>query len=702
MNMGKPRHTQRLWRVSLITVRARLLCVEFGRMVIHASFFALKSGGIMEENRHLGTERIGKLLLQFAIPSTFALIISCLYNIVDQIFVGNGIGYLGNAATGIVFPITVVGWGASVLFGDGMATFLSLSQGEGNTSGAGKSVANSILGSFCSGLVIIAVAYLWGDRLFYILGATDATIGLARDYGRVIFIMMPLALVQNTLASVIRADGSPKYSMVAMIVGAVINIIGDPLAIFVLGWGIKGAAFATILGQFVSFLICVAYLRRSRAFKVKAADFVPSWKHLKPVLPLGAGSFLTQLCIVATTIANNILFKTYGAASEYGADIPLSAFVVIIKLFQIILNIACGITAGALPIMGYNYGAKLYSRVKETFRLVVLSTLTVCAVATILFESIPLVFVKMFGSGSDPVYTAFAVKCLRIYLSLIIFTCLQKACAMFLQSIGHAKAAVPLSVLRDALLIALAIVMPLKMGIMGILWSAPVADLIAMAITAVVIARVWKRLSQDDSALVKAAQPIVQKSHPGVIVTIAREHGSAGKRIGQLVAQKMGVPCYYKEMVAIAAQESGLAREFISGINSDQNAIMRELYLSTEPVKQAIAAQDKAIRHIAMAGSCVIVGRAADYVLRDNEKLVRVFIHAPQDYRVKRVMEMYGDSHDAALKSISRSDTARATYYQMVSGEPWGDPHGYELCVDSSIGEEGAANLICDYVSHVR
>ena len=469
----------------------------------------------MEENYYLGQEKVGKLLLKFAIPSTLALIISCLYNIVDQIFVGNGVGYLGNAATGIVFPITVVGWGASVLFGDGMATLLSLSQGRGDTSTAGRSVANSILGSFLSGVVIIVVSYALGDSIFYALGATEATIGLTRDYGHIIFIMMPLALVQNTLASIIRADGSPKYSMAAMITGAVINMIGDPVAIFVLRWGIKGAALATILGQFVSFLICAAYLTRSRVFRVKPSDFIPSWEHLKPVLPLGAGSFLTQLCIVATTIANNILLKSYGEQSIYGPDISLSAFVVIIKLFQIILNIACGITAGALPIMGYNYGAQLYSRVKETFKLVVLSTLTVCVIATAMFESVPLIFVRMFGSDGGELYTAFATGCLRIYLSLVIFTCLQKACAMFLQSIGHTKAAVPLSVLRDLLLIALAILMPIRMGIKGILWSAPIADAIAMVITAIVVARVWRTLGADAQTSGQVEKEHLTRCHPG-------------------------------------------------------------------------------------------------------------------------------------------------------------------------------------------
>lgn len=650
----------------------------------------------MQENNYLGQQKVGKLLLQFAVPSTLALIISCLYNIVDQIFVGNGIGYLGNAATGIVFPVTVVGWGASVLFGDGMATLLSLCQGQGDTSAAGRSVANSILGSFLSGAAIAAVCCLLGDSLFYALGATEATIGLTRDYGRIIFLMMPLALVQNTMASIIRADGSPKYSMAAMLVGAVINMIGDPVAIFVLGWGIKGAALATILGQFVSFLICIAYLRRSRVFRVKAADFIPSWQSLKAVLPLGAGSFLTQLCIVATTIANNILLKSYGAQSEYGPDIPLSAFVVIIKLFQIILNIACGITAGALPIMGYNYGARLYGRVKEAFRLVVLSTLTVCIIATALFESVPLIFVRMFGTDGGGLYTDFAVGCLRIYLSLVTFTCLQKACAMFLQSIGRARAAVPLSVLRDVLLIALAILLPAQMGITGILWSAPVADAIAMAITAAVVIRVWRSMGADGQPANQ--RQALQKSRPGIIITISREHGSAGKRVGQLVAEKLGIPCYYKELAALAAQESGLAGEFISGINSDENAVMRELYLGSSAVRQAVIAQEKALNLIADSGSCVIVGRAADHVLQNRKNVVRIFIHAPKEYRVKKVMEMYGDTEQEGRRSIARSDSARSSYYRSISGQAWGDAHQYELSVDSSIGPEKTAQLICSYV----
>ena len=655
----------------------------------------------MENSNYLGTEKEGKLLQKFAIPCICSLIISCLYNIVDQIFVGNGVGYLGNAATGVIFPITVVGWGLSLFFGDGAAAALSVSLGRGETKDIHRSVGSAVLGSFFSGVMVIAIAYLWGDGLLRLIGATDANIQMAHEYGVIIFAMMPLAMTQNTLASIIRADGSPRYAMMAMLTGAVINIIGDPVAIFALDMGIRGAAWATILGQFVSFLICVAYLRHPKTFRMGAGSFRPSMALLKPVMALGTSSLLTQLSIVVITVVNNILLVKYGAVSVYGADIPLAAFVVIMKLFQIVLNVAIGIAAGAQPIVGYNYGAKNYDRVRELLKLMIKWTAIVGVVCIVLFEAVPGVFIRMFGSADDPVYFDFSVLCLRIYLSLILVTCVQKVCAIFLQSIGKAKAAAPLSVLRDVLLIVFSLLLPVFMGVTGIFWAAPAADVLAIFVTAAFMVRVWKELGQEKKTQEPAAAAI-RPSRQGAVITIAREHGSAGKRIGQMVAEKLDIPCYYKELVAVAAQESGLAQEFISGINSDENAVMRELYLTADPVKRAIAAQEKAIRHIGDAGSCVIIGRSADYVLRNYPDVVRIFIYAPESYREKKVMEMYGDSPEDAKKSIARSDAARGAYYKSVSGQEWGNPHGYELCIDASVGEEAAADLICSYIRRMN
>ncbi len=457
----------------------------------------------MENNEFLGTEKVGKLLAKFAVPCILSLIISCLYNIVDQIFVGNSkAGYLGNAATGVIFPITVIGWGLSLFFGDGVAAWMSVSLGEGKGEKIHRGVGNAMLASFLSGCIVILVAYIWGDNLLMLLGGTEANLPYAHDYGIIIYAMMPLALVQNCLAAVIRADGAPGYAMFAMTAGAVFNIIGDPVAIFALDLGIKGAAYATIIGQFLSFVICICYLFRSKTFRIKGSSFLPDFEILPRIMALGLSSFLTQLCIVATTIVNNVLFVRYGMESKFGADIPLAAFVVIMKLFQIVLNVAIGIAAGAQPVVGYNYGAKKYDRVKKLLLLILLWTGGICLLFTLFFEAIPSVFIAMFGAGGgaegldSSLYLEFAVPCLRIYLMLLVLTCLQKVCAIFTQSIKQAKIAAPLSFLRDILVILCAFTVPIGLGVMGVAWAAPIADAIAFLITVPVMIYVWRKLGR--------------------------------------------------------------------------------------------------------------------------------------------------------------------------------------------------------------
>ncbi len=461
----------------------------------------------MENNDYLGKEKVGKLLVKFAVPCILSLIISCLYNIVDQIFVGNSkVGYLGNAATGVIFPITVVGWGLSLFFGDGAAAWMSVSLGEGKSEKLHRGVGNAVLASFLSGCIVILIAYLWGNDLLMLLGGTEANISLAHDYGVIIYAMMPLALAQNCLAAIIRADGAPGYAMIAMSVGAVLNIVGDPIAIYALDLGIRGAAYATIIGQFASFVICACYLFRSKTFRIRLKSFVPDFSILPKIMALGMSSFMTQLCIVATTVVNNVMLVRYGAQSEFGADIPLAAFVVIMKLFQIVLNIAIGISAGAQPIVGYNYGAKQYGRVKKLLKLILLWTAGICLLFTVFFEAIPGIFIAMFGAGGGSeglnaeLYTKFAVPFLRIYLMFIVFTCLQKVCAIFVQSIGLAKVAVPLSFLRDILLIVCVFTVPLGLGVMGVAWAAPIADAVAALVTFPIMVRIWKKLGKAEES----------------------------------------------------------------------------------------------------------------------------------------------------------------------------------------------------------
>lgn len=281
-----------------------------------------------------------------------------------------------------------------------------------------------------------------------------------------------------------------------MFAGAVINIICDPIAIGI--WGIRGAALATIFGQLVSFIICAVYLLHSKNFRISPDSFIVDFQLLKSIIKLGTSSFLPQLSIVIITVINNILLVRYGAESEYGADIPLAAFVVIMKLFQIVLNIAIGIAAGAQPIVGFNYGAGNHDRVRKLLRLIIRYTSIVCIVTTLLFEAFPQLFIRLFGSD-DALYLSFATGCLRIYLSLILFTCVQKVCAIFLQSIGKARLAAPLSMLRDVLLILASILIPMSLGVTGIFWAAPIADILALIPTLFVMAGIWKSLKAPNT-----------------------------------------------------------------------------------------------------------------------------------------------------------------------------------------------------------
>lgn len=659
------------------------------------------------QNRILGEEKISKLLLRFSIPCILSLLISALYNIVDQIFVGNStLGYLGNAATGIVFPILIIAQAFAWCIGDGSAAYLSICQGKGDTQNAHRCIGTGITVTLALSVVMLALCAAWKEPLLRLFGASDQTIGLAVEYFTIVLSFFPAFMLMNMMNAVIRADGSPKVSMASMSLGAVLNIILDPVFIFALDWGIAGAAWATVIGQTVSCLVSVLYFFRSKSFQLKRESFQPHFKIFSNALKLGASSFITQMSIVVISLTCNIMLAKYGASSVYGQDIPISVISIETKVFTIVINIVVGIVLGGQPILGYNHGAKRYDRVKETYRTILIATLAVGIVSTMIFEVYPQAVINIFGSGNDGLYLAYAVRTFRVFLLLVVFTCVIKMSSIFFQAVGKPGMAVIASLTRDIIcFVPLVILLPAIFegrrpgsGIDAILFAAPAADVIGMMVAVCLTWRYFKTIEHGESRGPVPEHAVIRPSHPGPIVTIAREHGSCGKRIAQLVAERMGVACYYKELTALAAQETGLDRRFVSEINENSPDLLRALYLSTSVVQQAVIAQEQIIRRIADSGSCVIVGRAADHVLRDHPDVVRIFIHAPKGYRVRMVMEMYGDTEEAGRKSVARSDAARAAYYNSISGGEWGDLHGYHLCLDSSCGVEAAADMICHLI----
>lgn len=654
-----------------------------------------------ENNKFLGQEKVSKLLLKFSIPCILSLLISSLYNIVDQIFIGNSdLGYLGNAATTVVFPITIIAVAFAWCFGDGSAAFLSLCQGRKDTKDVHKAVGNSILFTFIISIIFVIVGFLFMDKILYLFGASDASIKLARSYFTIILSAIPIYMLGNMMIAVIRADGSPGFSMASTLVGAIINIILDPIFIFKLNMGIEGAAWATIIGQIASFIIALIYYFRSKTFRLSLNSFKVNTRLFSNVIKLGISTFITQMSIVVISLVCNIMLAKYGSQSKYGADIPIAVIGISMKVFTIVINIVVGLILGAQPILGYNYGAKKFDRVKETFRKVLFVTIIVGIISTLIFELAPSVVIKMFGTESE-LYMEFATMTFRIFLMFIIFTCTIKMSSIFFQAVGQPLKSSVISLTRDIVcFVPLVIILPNFMDIEGILWAAPMADFIGIIITIILIVNFFRKLG-DKAVSVGTKDTVINKSSKGVIITISREHGSQGKYIGELVSKRLNIPYYYKEMTALAAQESGLDKEFISKLNDSPN-VLHDLYLTTSPVKYAIEAQDRVIKEIAQNGSCVIVGRAADYVLRDNPNLVRVFIYAPKDYRISKVMEMYNDTKVKAKKNVEKSDKARANYYSIISGKEWGNKENYDLCIDSKLGTEKTADIICEYIKNIN
>lgn len=440
-------------------------------------------------NQYLAEEPVGKLMLKFSIPCIMSLLVSSLYNIVDQIFIGRGVGYLGNGATNVVFPITIIALSLALLTGDGCAACLSICQGRKDQEGAHKSVGNAVTVIVAAGIILTIIFALLKENVLWGFGATENNISYAAEYFDYILIGIPFFMFANAMNSIIRADGNPQFAMFSTLIGCVINIILDPIAIFVLKWGMMGAAVATIAGQIVSALLAAYYLFHMKSLKLKKASFRPKGKMLGQILPLGISSFLTQMSIVIIMAVMNNMLVIYGAQSKYGADIPLTVVGIVMKIFQIVIAVVVGIAAGAQPIVGYNYGAGYSKRVKCIFKTMLAAEACVGLIAMICFECFPQQIINIFGS-EDGLYNEFAVLAFRIYLCTIVLCCIQKSVSIFLQSLGKPVLSMGLSLLRDFILsVPLVLFLPKLFGVNGTLYSAPVADIISFI--AVIILSVY-------------------------------------------------------------------------------------------------------------------------------------------------------------------------------------------------------------------
>ncbi|MBC5742688.1 MATE family efflux transporter [Lachnospiraceae bacterium MD308] len=455
---------------------------------------------------YLATEKVGRLMGKYAIPCVISLLVGALYNIVDQIFIANAsyLGSYGNAANTVVFPLTVIALAIAVMIGDGCCAFVSLSLGKKKVKDAGCSVGNSILLAILSSLVLCTVYLIFSNQIINMFGGTvnEETFRCSKEYFFWISLGIPFYMFGQAMNPIIRADGSPKFAMISTLTGAIINMILDPIFIFIFKWGMMGAAIATVTGQIATALLAAWYLCHTKTVRLMKKDFRLNGDIVRRTLVLGICSFLSQISLVAAMAAINNMIRKYGAMDEIFsqtqyAQIPMAVVGIVMKFFQIVISIVVGMAAGCIPVVGFNMGAKLNNRVKQLFTKLLLAETFVGVISFIIVEVFPLQLIGIFGAANESsYYTSFAIKSFRIYLCMIIFACVNKAAFIFLQAMGKAVASTMISMVREIIFgVGFALLLPAFFGLDGVLYSMPVSDILTAVISAVVITMTYRQLS---------------------------------------------------------------------------------------------------------------------------------------------------------------------------------------------------------------
>lgn len=667
-----------------------------------------------------GTEKISKILLKLAPPVMLAQLIQALYNIIDSLFVG-GYSDSGLTALSIIYPLQLLMIALAVGTGVGINTVMAAKLGVGNEKEADEYAG---VGTPLAGFMWLLFAVIcWFAMPFYAKMSTNSEV-IIHDvivYGRIVCVFSFGLFLESIWTKVLQSCGDMKTPMTAQIIGAITNIVLDPLLIFgMFGFpkmGIAGAAVATVSGQIMAALIVM-----KKGFR-KSPHRQVYPHHIAKIFQLGIPNILMQSAYTFYILGLNLILATF-------SDQAVTALGLYYK-WQTFFFIPLGAMQTCIvPVISYNYAARNIERCKKTLSASIVFGMSLMALGTLCFVCIPSQMLRVFTSDELVIaigrvgFRFVGISFLPMVTSLIF--------PVFFQAVGSSLKSSLLTVIRTVVLFVPLAYLFSRFGLNWFWLTYPVTEVI----TSLTGAYFYRQFLNKDyvreteasggknitdvtaathiSAATAGADSTgshdnidnldnpdiaLKPSKPGVIITIAREHGSSGKQIGKCVANALGIPFYYKEMITLAAKESGLNREFISDIHKNSPDIMRDLYLSSNAVQYAIKAQDAIIREIAENGSCVIVGRAADYILKDYDNVVRIFIHAPQDYRIQRVMDVYGDTPKEARVNIERSDKARASYYEHISGTHWGDARNYELTVDSSDGVEKTAQFIVRYIT---
>lgn len=453
----------------------------------------------IQKNNPLGTEPINSLLAKFAIPSIIAMLVSALYNIVDQFFIGRSVGMLGNAATNVAFPLTIICTAISLLCGIGGAANFNLAMGAGEEKRARTCVGNVVNMMLSLGILLCLITQLFLEPMMHAFGATSDILGYALSYTGITSWGFPFLILTTAGSHLIRADGSPRFSMLCTLTGAIINTILDPLFIFGFQLGMQGAAYATVIGQIISAVMVIAYLTHFKTVKLSLSDLRPDFSCWLKILSLGMTPCLNQLAMMIVQIVMNNTLTYYGRSSVYGSEVPLACAGIISKVSMIFFSLVIGTSQGLQPLVSFNYGAGKYARVRESFRKAAMVCLIISVLAFVCFQAFPRQIIRIFGSGTEEYYH-FAEQYFRIYLFFTFANFLQPLAANFFTSIGKPIRGVFLSLTRQIIfLLPLLIILPLFMGIDGVMYSAPIADFIAAVLSALFVLMEMNTLKKHEA-----------------------------------------------------------------------------------------------------------------------------------------------------------------------------------------------------------
>ena len=639
-----------------------------------------------EKQNKMAIAPMNKLILKMGLPMIVFMVLQALYNVVDSIFVANmGVdGAIANQALTYAFPIQIMIIAIGVGTGVGLNAILSKSLGEDDKEKVNKIAGNGIFLSICIYIIFLLFGF-FGSRWFISLFTDDKQIiDMGTTYLKICTCLSLGSIGYTVYERFLQATGKTILSTISQISGAVTNIVLDYIFIYPLNMGVAGAAWATIIGQFVS-LFTAMYFHYKKNDEIDGnINYIRlDVSLIKGIYSIGISAALMQVLLAVMMAGMNAIL----GLAQVNQTVLIGSFGIYYKIQQIALFSAFGLSNTIISILSFNYGMKDKKRIDDCIKYGIIDTIIVTLIISILFELFAYPLANLFGLAGGSAKEIIRVCTIALKISSIgfVFMGISVAIQGILQSIRYALRPLIISLLRLVVFVfPVAYLLTKSENVTEIVWwTFPIAEVLTAVISLFILKNSYNRKIK----IIKS-----DKIKNNLIISISREHGTNGKEIGRLVANQLKIPFYDKEEI----KEFAIKNNIVNSNFSDEE--IYDNFLSLDASKDAIINQSNVIIKIANNGDAVIIGRAADYILKDNKNLVKVFIYAPMDYKVKNVMKNYGDDEKQAKMHILNSDESRSNYYSAIANKVWGDKNNYDLCIDAKIGNENVVKIICDYV----